>query len=178
MINAETIAKMKDGVRVLNYARGELVNDDDMLAALASGKVTCYCTDFPNEKTCNAEGIIATPHLGASTPESEENCASMAAEELISYLETGNIRNSVNLPNAEMQATGNKVCILHKNVPNMIAAVTAVAGTAGVNIENMVNASRKSYAYTMLDIPETVTDAMLDQIRAIDGVIRVRLIAK
>ena len=178
MINAETIAKMKDGVRVLNYARGELVNDDDMLAALASGKVTCYCTDFPNEKTCNAEGIIATPHLGASTPESEENCASMAAEELISYLETGNIRNSVNLPNAEMQATGNKVCILHKNVPNMIAAVTAVAGTAGVNIENMVNASRKSYAYTMLDIPETVTDAMLDQICAIDGVIRVRLIAK
>ena len=97
----------------------------------------------------------------------------MAAEELISYLETGNIRNSVNLPNAEMQAIGNKVCILHKNVPNMIAAVTA-----GVNIENMVNASRKSYAYTMLDIPETVTDAMLDQIRAIDGVIRVRLIAK
>ena len=178
MINAETIAKMKDGVRVLNYARGELVNDDDMLAALASGKVTCYCTDFPNEKTCNAEGIIATPHLGASTPESEENCASMAAEELISYLETGNIRNSVNLPNAEMQATGNKVCILHKNVPNMIAAITAVAGTAGVNIENMVNASRKSYAYTMLDIPETVTDAMLDQICAIDGVIRVRLIAK
>ena len=102
----------------------------------------------------------------------------MAADELMAYLEQGDIRNSVNLPNAEMQATGNKVCILHKNVPNMIAAVTAVAGTAGVNIENMVNASRKSYAYTMLDIPETVTDAMLDQICAIDGVIRVRLIAK
>jgi D-3-phosphoglycerate dehydrogenase len=102
----------------------------------------------------------------------------MAADELIAYLETGNIRNSVNLPNAEMNATGNKVCILHQNVPAMIASVTAVAGNAGVNIENMVNASRKSYAYTMLDIPETVTEDILDQIRAIDGVIRVRLITK
>lgn len=178
MINAATIAKMKDGVRVLNYARGELVHDDDMLAALASGKVACYCTDFPNAKTCNAEGIVATPHLGASTPESEENCARMAANELIAYLETGNIYNSVNLPNAEMQATGNKVCILHKNVPTMIASITAVAGNVGVNIENMVNTSRQAYSYTMLDIPETVTEEMLAQIRAIDGVIRVRLIAK
>ena len=176
MINAETIAKMKDGVRILNYARGELVNDDDMLAALESGKVSCYCTDFPNAKTANAEGVIATPHLGASTPESEDNCAVMAADELISYLETGNIRNSVNLPNAEMNAVGTKVCVIHKNVPAMIAAVTTAAASCGLNIENMVNASRGDYAYTMLDLIGDVSGAMVDALHKIDGIIRVRVI--
>lgn len=178
MINSETISKMKDGVRILNYARGELVDDDAMLEALASGKVACYCTDFPNAKTCNAEGIIATPHLGASTPESEDNCARMAAQELIDYLETGNISNSVNLPNAQMNARGTKVCILHTNVPSMISTVTAEAGKLGLNIENMVNASRGNYAYTMLEIMSDVPQKMADDLLAIDGVIRVRIIAK
>lgn len=176
MINAETIAKMKDGVRVLNYARGELVNDDDMIAALESGKVSCYCTDFPNAKTANAEGIIATPHLGASTPESEDNCAVMAADELMEYLETGNIKNSVNLPNAEMNAVGTKICIIHKNVPAMIAAITAAAADNGLNIANMVNASRGDFAYTMLDVNGDVSGAFADSITKIDGVIRVRVI--
>lgn len=178
MINAESMALMKDGVRILNYARGELVNDDDMLAALASGKVACYCTDFPNAKTNNADGIIATPHLGASTPESEDNCATMAADELITYLETGNIRNSVNLPNAEMHATGTKICVIHKNIPAMIAAITTTVANAGLNIENMVNASRGDYSYMMLDIlgevPESVAEAMLAQ----EGILRVRIIRK
>ena len=177
MINAETIAKMKDGVRVLNYARGELVNDDDMIAALESGKVSCYCTDFPNAKTANAKGIIATPHLGASTPESEDNCAIMAADELITYLETGNIRNSVNLPNAEMAAVGTKICIIHKNVPAMIASVTTAAASCGLNIENMVNTSRGDFAYTMLDIIGDVSGNMVDTLNKIEGIIRVRVIA-
>lgn len=176
MINAETIAKMKDGIRILNYARGELVNDDDMLAALESGKVACYCTDFPNAKTANVKGIIATPHLGASTPESEDNCAIMAADELIEYLETGNIRNSVNLPNAEMTAVGTKICVIHKNVPAMIAAVTTAAASNGLNIENMVNASRGDFAYTMLDVVGNVTENMVDTLSRIEGIIRVRVI--
>ncbi len=176
MINAETIAKMKDGVRVLNYARGELVNDDDMLAALESGKVSCYCTDFPNAKTAHAKGVIATPHLGASTPESEDNCAIMAADELMEYLENGNIRNSVNLPNAELKAVGTKVCVIHKNVPAMISAVTTSAASCGLNIENMVNASRGDYAYTMLDLIGNVTNTMVETLSRIEGIIRVRVI--
>ena len=177
MINAAAIAKMKDGVRVLNYARGELVNDDDMIAALESGKVAYYCTDFPNAKTCNAKHIIATPHLGASTPESEDNCASMAADELMAYLEQGDIRNSVNLPNAQLQAVYTKVCVIHRNVPAMISALTSVIGVAGANIENMTNASKKDYAYTILDI-DGVTDGMIKALTAIDGVLRVRVIEK
>ena len=177
MINAATIAKMKDGVRVLNYARGELVNDEDMLAALESGKVAYYCTDFPNAKTCNAKHIIATPHLGASTPESEDNCASMAADELMAYLEQGDICNSVNLPNAQLQAVYTKVCVIHRNVPAMISALTSVIGAAGANIENMTNASKKDYAYTILDI-DGVTDDMIAALQAIDGVLRVRVIEK
>lgn len=177
MINAETIAKMKDGVRILNYARGELVNDDDMIAALKSGKVSYYCTDFPNAKTCNTKGIIATPHLGASTPESEDNCASMASDELIAYLEQGDIHNSVNLPNAQLQTVYTKVCVIHRNVPAMISAMTTVVGEAGANIENMLNTSKKDYAYTILDI-DGVTNAMVDALCAIDGVLRVRVIDK
>ena len=177
MINAATIAKMKDGVRVLNYARGELVNDEDMIAALESGKVAYYCTDFPNAKTCNAKHIIATPHLGASTPESEDNCASMAADELMAYLEQGDIRNSVNLPNAQLQAVYTKVCVIHRNVPAMISALTSVIGEAGANIENMTNASKKDYAYTILDL-DGVTDGMIEALTAIDGVLRVRVIEK
>lgn len=175
MINAETLAKCKDGVRILNYARGELVDDDAILAAIDSGKVSYYCTDFPNAKTCNKKGIIATPHLGASTPESEDNCASMAADELMAYLEQGDIRNSVNLPNAQLKTVYTKVCVIHRNIPTMISAMTTVVGDAGANIENMLNASKNDYAYTILDI-DGVNDAMIDALRAIDGVLRVRFI--
>lgn len=177
MIDTEALAKMKDGVRVLNYARGELVNDDAMLAAIESGKVAYYCTDFPNAKTCHAKGVIATPHLGASTPESENNCASMAADELIAYLEQGNIRNSVNLPNTKLSAAYTKVCVIHRNMPTMISAMTTVIGSIGANIENMVNASKKDYAYTILDI-DGVTTKMTEALCTIDGVLRVRVIAK
>ncbi len=177
MINAETLAKCKDGVRILNYARGELVDDDAILAAIESGKVSYYCTDFPNAKICNKKGVIATPHLGASTPESEDNCASMAADELIAYLERGDIRNSVNLPNAALSTVYTKVCVIHRNVPTKISAMTTVIGDMGANIENMLNASKKDYAYTILDV-DGVTDAMVDALRAIDGVLRVRVIDK
>lgn len=175
MINKVTIGRMKDGVRILNYARGELVNDDDMLAALAEGKVAVYCTDFPNEKTCNAPGIIATPHLGASTPESEENCAAMAADELRDYLEQGDIRNSVNMPNVSLAAENTKVCVIHKNVPSMITEMTAIVSKAGANISNMASASRGEYAYTILDV-DGFTKAMTEALAAIDGVLGVRVI--
>ena len=176
-INAEAIAKMKDGARVLNFARGELVNDADMIAALESGKTACYVTDFPNANTIGVKNIIAIPHLGASTPESEDNCAMMAADELVAYLEQGNIINSVNFPNAEMHANGTKLCVLHKNVPTIIAQITAALGDAGKNIDNMVNASKKDNAYTMIDVAGDVADSIVDAVKAIEGVIRVRVIA-
>lgn len=176
-INAAAIAKMKDGARVLNFARGELVNDADMIAALESGKISCYVTDFPNANTIGVKNIIAIPHLGASTPESEDNCAMMAADELSAYLEQGNIINSVNFPNAEMHANGTKLCVLHKNVPTIIAQITSALGDAGKNIDNMVNASKKDNAYTMIDVAGDISDSIVSTIQAIDGVIRVRVIA-
>lgn len=176
-INAAAIAKMKDGARVLNFARGELVNDADMIAALEAGKIACYVTDFPNANTIGVKNIIAIPHLGASTPESEDNCAMMAADELSAYLEQGNIINSVNFPNAEMHANGTKLCVLHKNVPTIIAQITSALGDAGKNIDNMVNASKKDNAYTMIDVAGDVADNIVDTVKAIDGVIRVRVIA-
>ena len=176
-INAAAIAKMKDGARVLNFARGELVNDADMIAALEAGKIACYVTDFPNANTIGVKNIIAIPHLGASTPESEDNCAMMAADELSAYLEQGNIINSVNFPNAEMHANGTKLCVLHKNVPNMLAQISAVVSAAGINIASMVNKSKKDYAYTLLDVEGAPAAATLSGITDIDGVIRVRVIA-
>ena len=174
MINAAAIANMKDGVRVLNYARGELVNDDDMIAALESGKVAYYCTDFPNAKTCNAKHIIATPHLGASTPESEDNCAKMAVYEITEYLEKGTIRNSVNFPNLKVPYEGGyRICMIHKNIPNMIASITSAVRC---NIENMGNRSKGDYAYTIIDTAEAPTEANLDELRAIEGMISVRTI--
>ena len=167
---------MKDGVRILNFARGELVNNTDVIAALKSGKVSCYVTDFPNAETADAAGIIAIPHLGASTPESEDNCAMMAADELIDYIENGNIRNSVNYPNASMNAAGTKVCVLHKNVPAIIAQITSAVADAGLNIENMVNASKKDYAYTLLDVAGNVTDEVAEKISASEGIVKVRVI--
>ena len=176
MINAETIATMKDGVIILNFARDLLVDDDAMAEALASGKVARYVTDFPNDKTASMPGCIAIPHLGASTEESEDNCAKMAASELIDYIENGNIRNSVNLPNAEMTATGTKVCIIHKNIPAIISQLTTVFGDAGINIENMLNRSKKDYAYTIIDAQGDVSCSIVQKIESIDGVIRVRAI--
>ena len=176
MINADTIAMMKDGVIILNFARDLLVDDEAMEAALKSGKVRKYVTDFPNAKTAGMEGVIAIPHLGASTEEAEDNCAAMAAKELVDYLENGNIKNSVNFPNAEMNAIGKKICILHKNVPAVISSLTTSISNVGGNIENMVNASRKDYAYTMIDVTGADAAAIAETMKTIDGVIRIRVI--
>ena len=163
IIDAEQIAMMKDGVRLINLARGELINSEAVVKAIADGKVAKYVTDFADDVVLGVDNVIVLPHLGASTPESEDNCAVMAANELIDYIENGNIKNSVNFPNAIMNATGTKVCILHKNVPTIIAQITSAVGEAGLNIDNMVNASKKDYAYTMLDIAGDVTDAVADK---------------
>ena len=177
LINKDTIAKMKDGVRILNFARGEFVNTDDIKAALEAGKVAAYVTDFPSDDIIGVDGVIAVPHLGASTPESEDNCASMAARELIDYIENGNIVNSVNLPEITMPRSGkHRVCIIHRNIPNMLTAITGIFAGDNVNIENLLNKSRGNYAYSMLDIDEADTSAVADKIGAIDGVIRVRVI--
>ncbi len=175
-IDAEQIALMKDGVHLINLARGELINSEAVVAGIKSGKIAKYVTDFADDVVLGEENIIVLPHLGASTPESEDNCAVMAAQELIDYIENGNIRNSVNLPNASMNALGTKACVIHKNIPALIAAMTSAVGNAGLNIDNMVNASKKDYAYTIMDVAGDVTDAVADAIKAIDGVIRVRVI--
>ena len=175
-IDAEQIAMMKDGVRLINLARGELINSEAVVKAIADGKVAKYVTDFADDVVLGVENVIVLPHLGASTPESEDNCAVMAAEELIEYLENGNIKNSVNLPNASMNAVGTKICIIHKNVPTTIASITTAVGNEGLNIENMVNASKKDFADTMLDIIGDVPPTVEGKINAVDGVIRVRII--
>lgn len=175
-INAETIGMMKDGVRVLNFARGELVDNPAMIAALESGKVAAYVVDFPSDEILGVKNAIAIPHLGASTPESEDNCAMMAALELIDYIENGNIKNSVNYPDASMNAVGTKICIMHKNVPAVISALTAALGDAGINIDNMLNKSKKDYAYTMIDTSADISDAVVDKLKAVDTVIKVRVI--
>ena len=174
IINAESIGKMKDGVRILNFARGELVNSDDILASLADGKVAAYATDFPTDAQLGVPGVIAIPHLGASTPESEDNCAKMAVYEITEYLEKGTIRNSVNFPNLKVPYEGGyRICMIHKNIPNMIASITSAVHT---NIENMGNRSRGDYAYTMFDLEAPATDAVVEKLRAVDGVFRVRVV--
>ncbi len=177
LVNADTIAKMKDGVRILNFSRAALVNSADIKAALESGKVAAYVTDFPTDDVLDVDGIIAIPHLGASTPESEENCATMAAKELIDYIENGNIVNSVNLPEITMPRSGkNRVCVIHKNIPNMLTKITGIVANDNINIENLLNKSRGDYAYTMLDIDDADIAQLQTEIEAIDGVIRVRII--
>ena len=177
MLNEDAFHMMKGGVRILNLARGSLVNEDDMLSALDSGKVACYVTDFPNNKILQGKNVIAIPHLGASTPESEENCAVMAAQELKDYLENGNITNSVNLPTLVQPWSGeSRLCIIHRNVPGAIANITGVLSKDGVNVENMTNKSKKDYAYTVVDVGSRVSDAGADEIRALEGVLRVRLL--
>ena len=176
-INAEAISKMKGQVRVLNLARGGLVNDDDMIAALESDRVAKYVTDFPNDKIALVHNVIALPHLGASTPESEENCARMAADQLKDYLINGNIKNSVNLPNVHQDWSGiSRVCLIHKNIPAMLTKITTILSDEGVNVENLTNKSKKDYAYTMVDLNGRIKDAVADELRAIPGMIRVRVI--
>ena len=177
MLNEDAFHMMKGGVRILNLARGSLVNEDDMLSALDSGKVACYVTDFPNNKILQGKNVIAIPHLGASTPESEENCAVMAAQELKDYLENGNITNSVNLPTLVQPWSGeSRLCIIHRNVPGAIANITGVLSKDGVNVENMTNKSKGDYAYTIVDAGSVVDQKVLDHIAQIPGVLRMRVI--
>jgi len=177
VINADNIAKMKDGVRILNFSRADLAVSTDVLKALADKKVSAYVTDFATDDILGEDGVIAIPHLGASTPESEENCARMAADEIKDFLENGNIKNSVTLPNVSMARSGAaRVCVIHKNIPNMISSVCAKISESGNNIEAMANQSKKDYSYMILDVANDVSDATVDAIKAIDGVIRVRVI--
>ena len=177
MINAESIAKMKDGVRILNYSRADLVNIPELIAAVGEGKIAAYVTDFPTDELLGVENVIAIPHLGASTPESEDNCARMAADEIIDYIENGNILNSVNLPNVSMaREGGERVCVIHQNIPNMLSRITGVFSKDGINIENMQSKSKKDYAYTILDITGTAAAEAVAELKAMDGVVRIRVI--
>ena len=177
MVDADAIASMKRGIRVINLARGEIVQDDAMIPALEMGRVAAYITDFPNNRLLAAPHVVAMPHLGASTPESEQNCAVMAADELKDYLETGNVRNSVNLPAVSMTPSGvMRLCILHKNVPGMLANITTLFGRDGVNVENLSNKSKGDWAYTMVDLAAHIGDDVLQDVRAMEHVVRVRAI--
>ena len=177
MINTESIGKMKRGVRFINLARGEIVEDEAMLSALDTGKVACYVTDFPNNKLVRAHHVVAMPHLGASTPESEQNCAAMAVDELMDYLENGNIKNSVNFPNVHMDRSGvMRMCIINRNIPAMLANITALLAKDHVNVENMTNKSRGDYAYTMVDLGAKVDENVIRDVEELPGVIRVRVI--
>ena len=177
MVDADAIASMKRGIRVINLARGEIVQDDAMIPALETGRVAAYITDFPNNRLLAVPHVVAMPHLGASTPESEQNCAVMAADELKDYLETGNVRNSVNLPAVSMTPSGvMRLCILHKNVPGMLANITTLFGRDGVNVENLSNKSKGDWAYTMVDLAAHIGDDVLQDVRAMEHVVRVRAI--
>ena len=176
-INAQTLALCKDGVKILNYARGELVNTEALLEAMETGKVSGYMTDFPTEAILGKPGIVCTPHLGASTPEAEDNCAAMAVQEISDYLKNGNITHSVNMPEVHQpRAGGKRICIIHKNEPGMISQITALTTEAGLNIENMVNKSKKNMAYTMLDATGAVDGRLAEKLAAIPAVIRVRIL--
>ncbi len=177
-INKDAISKMKDGVVILNFARDLLANEEDVLAAIESGKVYRYVSDFPNPTTVGKKGCIVLPHLGASTEESEDNCAVMAVEEMMDYLENGNIKNSVNYPACDLGVCGStgRVAIFHKNIANMITQFTALFGDKGINIANMVNKSRGEVAYTMLDIESAASEEIVNTLNSIDGVFRVRVV--
>ncbi len=176
-INEKAFSVMKDGVKIINLARAELVNPDDMKAAIDSGKVAKYVVDFPSTEIVGYKNTISIPHLGASTAESEDNCAVMAAHELVDFLENGNIVNSVNFPTVSVpHSGGTRICFTHKNVPGILAQITTALGENGVNIENMGNGSKGEYAYTIVDTVDTITAAVVDKFDAIDNVIRVRVI--
>ncbi len=178
MVNSETIGKMKDGVIILNFARDLLVKDNDMEQALQSGKIARYVTDFPNEKTAKMEGVIAIPHLGASTEESEDNCAMMAVRQLMDYMENGNIRNSVNYPNCDagVCTTDGRIAICHRNIPNMLSQFTGAFSAENINISDLVNKSRGEYAYTVIDVESADNEAVAAKVAKINGVLKVRII--
>lgn len=178
MIDQKSLNQMKDGVIILNFSRDLLVNDDDMAAALNEGKVHKYVTDFPNPKSANMPGAIVIPHLGASTEESEDNCAKMAVKEVVDYLENGNIRNSVNYPNCSMGVCNaeSRIGVLHLNIPNMIGQITGTLASGNVNISDMTNKSKDKYAYTMLDLENKADDDTIQKLNAIKGVLRVRVV--
>lgn len=180
MINKDVFDSMKDGAVVLNFARDLLVNDDDLEAAIESGKVKCYVTDFPNAKTANMKNVIAIPHLGASTEESEDNCAIMAVQEMMDYLENGNISNSVNYPKCIMGPVKGTVrlAVFNKNVPNMIGQFASVLANYGINIPSMANTSKGNLAYTLMDADQDISDEVVEKLRAIPEVFKVRVIRK
>ena len=179
MINAEALGLMKDGVIILNYARDVLVDEVALLEAMDAGKVKKYVTDFANPTVAGKDNVIVTPHLAASTEESEDNCAKMAVKEVMEYLENGNIRNSVNYPNCEMGIRGEytRITIMHRNVPNMIGQFSTILAEDGINIANMTNKSRNAYAYTMIDVENEVTDEIVEDLKKVKEVLRVRVIA-
>lgn len=178
MLNAAAFDMMKDGVKILNFARDVLVNDEDIKAALASGKVSKYVTDFPNPAVAGVENVITLPHLGASTEESEDNCAVMAVKQVVDYIENGNIKNSVNYPACDMGVCTNtaRVAINHKNIPDMLTRFTGVFSSKGINISDMISKSKGDWAYSMLDVSVEITDAIVAELNAIEGVVKVRVI--
>lgn len=178
MINKDTIAMMKDGVKIINMARGDLVNSDDLIEALNSGKVSAYVTDFADEKLLGQKGVVAIPHLGASTAEAEDNCAVMAAHQLDDYLKYGNIKNSVNYPVVEIPVTSGaaRVCVFHKNIPAVLSNISTLFADKGINIENLINKSKGDNAVTVVEVMGAVADDIVNAVNAINGVVRVRVI--
>ena len=177
MLNEEAFAQMKDGVRIVNFARAGLIEQDALISAIENGKVAAFVTDFADEKLLHLEQVIITPHLGASTPESEDNCARMAVEETREYLETGNIRNSVNMPALSLEPSAqNRICIINRNVPNMVAKISSQLGQYGINIETMANKARGEYAYTIVETNDTIDELSIEGIRSSEGIINVRVI--
>ncbi len=176
-INAKAFESMKPGMRVINLSRGDLVNNADMAVALETGKVACYLTDFPTAEVLQMKNVIAIPHLGASTPESEDNCAVMAVDELVDFLENGNIKNSVNFPDVQNPKGGDEsVCVIHKNVPNILAQISSAISSEGLNIENLSSRSKKDYAYSVCEVAGQCPQSLIDKLTAVDGIIRVNVI--
>ncbi|MCR5263225.1 MAG: 3-phosphoglycerate dehydrogenase [Clostridiales bacterium] len=176
MFNAETFAKMKDGVRIINLSRDALVNPADLKKAIADKKIAAYVTDFPTPDIVGSEKVICIPHLGASTEESEDNCAVMAAKELVEFLQNGNIKNSVNYPNVSMPHSGDKrICVMHRNIPNIITSLSGVLGSENINIENMISRSKGDYAYSIFEITGQLPDSAVERLKAIDDIIRVNV---
>lgn len=177
MINADSLSQMKDGVRIMNFARGGLANNADMKAALAEGKVAAYVVDFPDDEMLGVENVIAIPHLGASTPESEDNCAIMAADEISDYIKNGNILHSVNFPDVSAARSGvSRVCVLHRNIPDVLSKINAAFAGKNNNIESQTNRSRGDYAYTMLDLANVPTEESIEKVKQIDGFIKLRIV--
>ncbi len=174
-LNAQLLKKMKKGAVILNFARGELAADADILSALESGDLRAYVTDFPNENLIGQKGVIAIPHLGASTPESEDNCVDMACRQISAYLANGTIKNSVNYPDCELEAgAAHRIAVLHANVPNTVGSITSLVAAYDINIDNMVNKSRGQFAYTVLDLDEAPPEILLDKIENLEAIYRVR----